>query len=147
MPDMTPLKIRFARGAAFSAALFVTLTCTSPLVSAAADPVFADAVKEYRLGRWSSAYARFFMAANNGNPHAARIALFMYTHGPMLYGTPWDASSEDVELWSRLDRSARQPGMDMAQPNLASFTPEPQPTRGAYKPRMTRFVGRGLAAN
>ena len=70
--------------------------------AAAQDIAFPDAVRDYQAGRWSAAYGRFTSLANAGDPDAARVALFMYRNGPLLYRTHWDASEDDIELWTRL---------------------------------------------
>lgn len=139
---------RLVRQTACTAALLVTLVCGAFPAWAASDPSFDLAVRSYRAGRYSDAYGKLIPLANNGNEQAARIVLFMYAHGPLLYGTAWDASSEDIELWSRLagERAARQPGYDPLVPQVASAPPQvqsqAQQTRTAYRPRMTRFITR-----
>jgi hypothetical protein len=119
-----------------AAAVLLAIGCAAPLAHAAQDTAFNEAVKEYRLGRWSTAYGRFFRLANEGDADAARIVLFMYTHGALLYGTLWDANTEDIELWTRLaaERRPRPPGEV-----LAGAAAMPQNTRTAYQPRITRF--------
>jgi hypothetical protein len=136
------------RRAVCTAALLLTLACGAAPAWAGPDSEFDLAIKSYRAGRWSDAYGKLIPLANNGNAQAARIVLFMYAHGPLLYGTAWDASVEDIELWSRLsgERAARQPGYDPLPPNPPSSPPlaqaPAQQTRTAYRPRMTRFISR-----
>lgn len=107
--------------------------------AAAQEPDFPDAVRSYRTGQWSAAYGQFRYLANSGNAEAARIALFMYGHGRMLYGTQWDASDDDIALWSRL-AGMRAPQPDQPE-RVASGAPRQHNT--AYKWRAQPFIGRG----
>jgi hypothetical protein len=103
---------------------------------AAPDPGFTQAVQDYRAGRWSSAYGRFMVLANSGNVEAARIALFMQRHGKLLYNSDWSASDEDLELWSKMTGSRPPNEPDRVASDAAAKGP-------AYRPRITRFIGRG----
>lgn len=79
------------------------LTATAPATAAAKDDwAFNEAVGQYQRGQWADAYGRFIALANDGDRDAARIALFMYRYGPRLYGSHWDASPDDVEVWEQL---------------------------------------------
>jgi hypothetical protein len=147
MARLTLLAHRFAGRTACTAALLATLACAAPPAMAGPDRAFDAAVKTYRAGRFSDAYGKFIPLANNGNADAARIVLFMYAHGPLLYGSAWDATAEDIELWSRLSgqNPARQPGYDPVLPNVATAAapqPQAQQVRAAYRPRVTRFIPR-----
>jgi hypothetical protein len=105
---------------------------------AAPDPAYAEAVREYRAGRWSSAFGRLIPLANNGNVEAARIALFMQQHGRVLYNSDWEASEEDVELWSRMT-GTRPPGqVERVASSAAAKGP-------AWRARMTRFIPRSAS--
>jgi hypothetical protein len=81
-------------------------------VRAAAPEVMADYMADATLlhqrGRWSAAYGRFMRAADGGNVDAARIALTMYRYGPQLYRTQWDATTAQLETWSRM--AGERPG-------------------------------------
>lgn len=68
---------------------------------------FEQAVADYRGGRYAAAWGNFYMAANEGDPDAARVALHMLRYGPLLYGGFWDASSEEVADWTRLAASSK----------------------------------------
>ena len=68
---------------------------------------YDQGVAEYRTGRYASAWGHFYMAANEGDPDAARLALHMLRYGPVLYGGFWDASSEEVADWTRLAASSK----------------------------------------
>jgi hypothetical protein len=41
-------------------------------------------------------------AADGGNVDAARIVLTMHRYGEKLYRTQWDATTEQLETWSRM---------------------------------------------
>lgn len=80
------------------------LTGTAPATAAPKDDwAFNRAVEQYQRGQWSDAYGRFIALANDGDRDAARIALFMYRYGPRLFGSHWDASPDDVEVWEQLE--------------------------------------------
>lgn len=97
--------------------------------SAGAASQFDLAVADYRGGRYASAWGHFYMAANEGDADAARVALHMLRYGPLLYGGFWDASSEEVADWTRLAASSRSrlpPEFHPAPPPLAG-------TRAAHR--------------
>src|SRR3954468_12821358 len=81
------------------------LTFASCSTFAAAD--FDLGVQEFRAGRYSAAWGNFYGAANAGDPDAARLALHMLAYGPLLYGTHWDASTEQVQSWVQVSRDPR----------------------------------------
>lgn len=116
-------------------AAFLALALCAHGAVAAPDPFFTEAVQEYRAGRWSSAFGRLITLANNGNVEAARIALFMQSHGRQLYSSDWEASDEDIALWSRMT-GARAPGQ---AERVASSTSNQSPP---WRARMTRFITR-----
>jgi hypothetical protein len=126
-------------GAVMKALCLVFALCFST-IAAAQDPMFTDAVRSYRAGQWSAAYGQFRYLANSGNTEAARIALFMYGHGRLLYGSQWDASEDDLALWSRL-AGIRAPQPDQPE-RVASMAPLQQKT--AYKWRAQPFNGRAV---
>jgi hypothetical protein len=97
-------------------------------------PDYAQAVQLYRQGRVSAAYGMFVAAANNGDPDAARVALFMLRYGPVLYATHWDASTEEVENWSLLARSARA----REQPAFRPLQAEPREKAKSVPVRVAR---------
>ena len=79
------------------------LAASAPATAAAKDDwAFNQAVEQYQRGRWADAYGRFIALANDGDRDAARIVLFMYRYGPRLYGSHWDASPDNVEVWEQL---------------------------------------------
>ena len=69
--------------------------------------LFAESVQLHYEGRWSAAFGRFTTLANQGDPDAARVALFMHRHGPLLYGTWWDAEPDDLQYWAELSSNRR----------------------------------------
>ncbi len=71
-------------------------------------PTFAEAGRLFRAGRHAAAYGRFVTLANEGDMHAARVALLMHRFGPSLFGSDWDATTEELAEWSRLARQAEQ---------------------------------------
>ena len=72
----------------------------------AADREYQEAVQAFREGRTSDAFGRFIDLANRGDVDAARIALFMHSYGPVLFGKQWDAGSQDVAYWTTLVRNS-----------------------------------------
>ncbi len=93
------------KSVAFSVCLLAALS--APCASARPagpnnDPAFQQAVAQYREGRLAAAYGRFVRLANQGDPDAARIALFMHRYGPVLFGNYWDAQVEEIEMWTEL---------------------------------------------
>ena len=71
-------------------------------------PTFADAAEALRAGRHAEAYGRFVALADEGDVDAARIALVMHRFGPALFGSPWDASVEQVAQWTRWSEVAAE---------------------------------------
>ncbi|MEJ5991246.1 hypothetical protein WG902_14685 [Ramlibacter sp. PS3R-8] len=125
------------RPEAYVAGLALTL-CVHGAI-AAPDPLYTEAVQEYRAGRWSSAFGRFITLANNGHVDAARIALFMQLHGRQLYGSDWDASDDDVALWSRMTGARMPQQVERVASSSASQSPP-------WRARMTRFVARASSS-
>lgn len=70
-------------------------------VAAASLPLFTEAMRLYRDGRFAAAYGRFIQLADAGDPDAARIALVMLRHGGQLHGTEWTATVSQVRAWER----------------------------------------------
>lgn len=69
-------------------------------------PPMLDAAASYRKGELGASFAKFSAFASQGNPDAARVALFMHLHGPALYGRYWAASPEEVRRWRELGVAA-----------------------------------------
>jgi hypothetical protein len=64
-------------------------------------PTFADAAESLRAGRFAEAYGRFVTLADEGDADAGRIALVMHRYGPEVFGSIWDASTEQLTQWTR----------------------------------------------
>jgi hypothetical protein len=108
--------------------------CISSAAALAQGSSFDMAVQDYRDARWSSAYGRFYELANNGDANAARIALFMVRHGKLLYKSDWDATEDDVELWTRLADTKPRRG-DLDRMAVATTTAS---ASSAYWPRLLK---------
>lgn len=116
-PTMKPLASAALTASAAVAALcwHLSLAASPPATSAApsaataaASPAarFAEASRLLRAGRHAAAYGRFVALANDGDREAASIALVMHRHGSALFGSVWDATTEELQYWSDLARSA-----------------------------------------
>jgi hypothetical protein len=71
-------------------------------LSAHQQSVYASAVDAFRQHRYSAAYGRFAQLADDGHAPSAQLALVMYQNGPMLFGSNWDATPEQIEYWREL---------------------------------------------
>jgi hypothetical protein len=71
-------------------------------IMTSADIRFTEAMDLYQLGKWTHAYERLAILADNHHADAARIALLMYRFGPSLYGVTSSASKEQVERWAQI---------------------------------------------
>ena len=60
---------------------------------------FREAMRLHRAGRWSAAYGRFAVLADEGYVPASRVALAMLRNGPRVYGTDWSAAPSQVASW------------------------------------------------
>ncbi len=80
---------------------------TAPLAASSAEneQAYTEAVNRYRDGKMSDAYGLFITLAEEGDPDAARIALFMHRYGAVLYGSPWDADPGDLGYWADVAKS------------------------------------------
>ncbi|MEP7302435.1 MAG: hypothetical protein ABI699_12980 [Caldimonas sp.] len=93
--------------------LFVALLCAfaqaalaEPAGARPPAPTFVEASRLFRGGRHAAAYGRFVQLANEGDREAARIVLVMHKHGSVLFGSQWDASTEELVQWSLLAQRA-----------------------------------------
>jgi hypothetical protein len=71
-------------------------------------PTFADAAESLRAGRFADAYGRFVTLADDGDADAGRIALVMHRYGPEVFGSTWDASTEQLTRWTFWSIAAAQ---------------------------------------
>src|SRR3954469_25559390 len=96
------------------------------LPSLAANPVereYEDAVRSFRQGRLSEAFGQFMAIANRGDVDAARVALFMHSYGPVLYGKQWDAGPQNVAYWNTLVRNSGTSARPMPEFQPTVLTP------------------------
>lgn len=75
-----------------------------------AERLHANALASFREARFPEAYGRFIALADAGHAPAAEVALWMYQHGPSVFGKEWDSSQEQLTAWARL---AGQPAPTM----------------------------------
>lgn len=109
--SLAPQPLRCALGCLLvGVALSLPAPARANPAKAAADREFAAAVDQFKEGRRAHAFGMFIALANRGDVDAARIALFMHTYGPLLYGVHWDAGEEDREYWSTLVRNSSTAG-------------------------------------
>lgn len=83
------------------------LACHAPGVSAqpapaVADRLHANAVASFRQARFPEAYGRFIALADAGHAPSAELALWMYQHGPALFGREWDSTQDQLTAWAQL---------------------------------------------
>ena len=101
------------RTLSFACALIAVMLATQTFAARAADSqtirlsaqqqsVYASAVDAFRQHRYSAAYGRFVQLADDGHAPSAQLALVMYQNGPMLFGSNWDATPEQIEHWREL---------------------------------------------
>jgi len=103
-------RLRLALAAFVAAATFGLAAPAQANASRIADREFAEAVQQFKQGRRSHAFGMFIALANRGDIDAARIALFMHSYGPTLWGAHWEAGEEDVEYWTTLVRNSSSAG-------------------------------------
>ena len=90
--------------------LLLALACHAPgALAQSATPrlseqLHANAVGSFRQGRFSEAFGRFIALADAGHAPAAEMALWMYLHGPTVFGKDWDSSQEQLTAWAQLSR-------------------------------------------
>ncbi len=75
---------------------------TDRLVESEASSDFDAAQLSYERNHWPQAYAAFAALADRGDAGAARIALQMARHGPVLYGSHFAASDGQRQRWAAL---------------------------------------------
>jgi hypothetical protein len=92
--------------------VLLVLGCHAPAAFAQSAPpnvserLHADAVASFRQARFPEAYARFIKLADAGHAPSAELALWMYLHGPALFGRDWDSTQDQLTAWAQL---AHQP--------------------------------------
>ena len=93
----------------------LVLGCHAPVAFAqqtvsVAERLHNNAVSSFRQARFPEAYGRFIVLADAGHAPSAELALWMYQHGPSVFGKDWDSSQEQLTAWARL---AGQPAPTM----------------------------------
>lgn len=63
---------------------------------------FAEAVGLFRAQRFPQAYGRFVALADRGHAPSAQMALMMVSNGPTVFGSDWDANTDQLQRWQRL---------------------------------------------
>ena len=91
----------------FIPAALLVLGCHAPAAFAqsapgAAERLHAKAVASFREARFPEAYGRFIALADAGHAPSAEQALWMYRHGPSLFGRDWDSTQEQLTGWAKL---------------------------------------------
>ena len=71
----------------------------------------------FRAARFPEAYGRFIALAGAGHAPAAEQALWMYRHGPSLFGKDWHSSQDQLTAWAKL---AGQPAPTMVAVTYAT---------------------------
>ena len=66
------------------------------------DQRFESALVHYERNQWPQAYAALVQLAEFGHPEAARMALAMWRFGPKLFSQDFFATTQQLELWSRV---------------------------------------------
>jgi len=135
---------RRRQGAAVLAATLMLIA----LPAGAANPVereYEDAVRSFRVGRLSEAFGQFMELANRGDVDAARVALFMHSYGPVLYGKQWDAGPQNVAYWNTLVRNSGTSARPMPEFQPTVLTPsrtkaKPVPVRGRPGPEIASIA-------
>ncbi len=97
----------FTTACKFIPAALLMLAWQAPVAFAqpapgAAERLHAQAVASFREARFSEAYGRFISLADAGHAPAAEQALWMYRHGPSLFGKDWDSTQEQLTAWAKL---------------------------------------------
>jgi hypothetical protein len=91
-------------------------TARPPAVTVAFAPTFAEAAQALRLGRHAEAYGRFVTLADEGDIDAGRIALLLHRFGPKLFGSHWDATTEQLQAWTTWSEEANRRDLALALP-------------------------------
>ena len=121
-----PTPARCRQGAAALAATLMLIA----LPATAANPVereYDAAVRSFRTGRLAEAFGQFMALANRGDVDSARVALFMHSYGPTLYGKQWDAGPENVAYWNTLVRNSGTSARPMPEFQPTVLTPSKGP--------------------
>ena len=74
----------------------------------AAEQDFDGALQSYRSGRMSDAYGRMLALGLQGDPDAARVALFMGENATTVYGAQWELTDADAAV---LRKASQRPSL------------------------------------
>jgi hypothetical protein len=129
-----PPKTAGVRRGCITVLLSALFLCSPPAAGSPAEREYEDAARSFRTGRLAEAFGQFTALANRGDVDAARIALFMHSYGPALYGRQWDAAPQNVAYWSALVRNSGPaagtlPEFQPAARAPAKARPRPAPPR------------------
>ena len=67
-----------------------------------AERLHANALASFHQARFPEAYGRFIALADAGHAPAAELALWMYLHGPSVFGREWDSTQDQLTAWATL---------------------------------------------
>jgi hypothetical protein len=144
--DIRSGKSNWQRRATLAGLMAATLLgCSLPAVAgpgaSLADQEYGAAVQSFRTGRSSMAFGQFMDLANRGDVDAARIALFMYAYGPVLYGKHWDVLPKDVAYWTTLVRNSGTTARSIPDFPVTVLQPtKPRSATAAAKPAGVKNV-------
>ena len=131
---VTSTSSRFIRrtfAALLAASAFAWLpSATAATGASLAEREYAMAVESFRAGRTSAAFGQFMALAQRGDVESARIALFLFSYGPVLYGKQWDVLPADVAYWQTLVRNSGTTARAMPEFPVTVL----QPTKGKAAP-------------
>ena len=94
----------------------VHTTPPPPAPGAVLAATFGEAAESLRTGRHAEAYGRFVALADEGDVDAGRIALLMHRFGPSVFGSTWDASVDQLALWTRWSQVAAEKDLSRLRP-------------------------------
>ncbi|HET9208655.1 MAG TPA: hypothetical protein VFO28_20605 [Burkholderiaceae bacterium] len=76
----------------------------------------ALAVQAFRAREYPVAYGRFAALADDGDAASALMALAMVHHGPVLFGSEWSLTLQQLQRWSALAlHDVRERGTALAE--------------------------------
>lgn len=90
-----------------SVAVVLAVSWHAPIASAQSNSIVAErlhasAMAQFREARFSEAYGRLIVLADAGHAPSAELVLWMYLHGPSVFGKDWDSSQDQLTAWARL---------------------------------------------
>lgn len=93
---------------------------SASLAPSVAERLHAEALASFRQARFPEAYGRFIKLANAGHAPAAKLALWMYLHGPSVFGQDWDSAQEQLTAWAELAGQAAPTMVARSYPSVSS---------------------------